>query len=73
MSFEMSRQQAAIIQKTIGRELRYLGKLQRRMELCGVSPTDDNYRVTREAYNAVPSIGFSGFQSNSTSFQMSRW
>jgi hypothetical protein len=52
-SADLSIAQAKKLNKQLGRQLRYLGKLQRRMELRGFPPNDRMYCVTVEAYNAL--------------------
>lgn len=52
-SSRLTLQQARQLQAQIRRELEYLGKLRRRMEVLGFPPSDPLYAATMQAYNAV--------------------
>jgi hypothetical protein len=51
--------QAAAIGKIIGQHLRYLGKLQRRMNQVGFLPADPLFRDVAEAYDAIHKLNVS--------------
>ncbi|HEY8666286.1 MAG TPA: hypothetical protein VIL86_06460 [Tepidisphaeraceae bacterium] len=52
----LQKQQVAAMADTVGRELRYLGKLRQRMEQVGFPPEDRLYRSTSAAFNAMQGL-----------------
>jgi len=52
-STSLTREQAQVIGEVIGRQLRYLGKLQRRMEKMHWPPTDPLYLDVCAAFNKI--------------------
>jgi hypothetical protein len=55
-SGDLAREQVEKLQAPIGRTLRYLGKLQKRMDAVGWSVRDPLHRAVLEAFNAVHSL-----------------
>jgi hypothetical protein len=50
---DLTREQLQAVHTIAGRWLKFLGKMLRRMEKLGFSPTDELYRETTTAYDAI--------------------
>jgi hypothetical protein len=55
-STTLSRSQAARLWEQVGRRLRYVGALRRRMELVGFPPDDPMYRATAKAFDGLQEL-----------------